>query len=303
MEGGGTAYGRIYDVVMEEMLHMGLAGNMLASLGGVPEIPVPAYPAWGLPGGVKPELRVYLKGLTKPVVSELYMEIEKPEHPLARYALYRGRAYPTVAAFYDEISDNFGKLEDSDLTAANQLVDYGVTAQAVFVVDSVKAAQRACLEIKEQGEGTTQSPYDDPDFGGGLAHYYRFAEIFHEKTLVPKTGGGWDYGDPPVPFPQCYPMAEVPAGGYVHQPDLPADVKSNLETFDGAWIDLVRQLRAVWNPAVAGAPNDKMMSAVWGGMQSLKGPAISLMKQPLFPGAAENYGPDWIYLGDTASQR
>ncbi len=98
-------------------------------------------------------------------------------------------------------------------------------------------------------------------------------------------------------IPQCYPMAEVPAGGYVHLADLPAQVKTDLESFDGAWTQLIDDLRGVWNPAVGGSPKDKMNSAVYGPMYAMADPAVALMKVPLSEGASRNFGPDWIYLG------
>src|SRR5436305_15250394 len=59
----GDAYNLINSVVLEEMLHMGLACNMLVAIGGTPEIVAPRYPSQGLPGGVLPALPVYLAGL------------------------------------------------------------------------------------------------------------------------------------------------------------------------------------------------------------------------------------------------
>src|SRR5579862_1466980 len=47
----GEVYNLINSVVLEEMLHLGLACNMLVAIGGKPEITPPTYPG-GLPGGV-----------------------------------------------------------------------------------------------------------------------------------------------------------------------------------------------------------------------------------------------------------
>ncbi len=56
----------IREIVQEEMLHVALACNMLASLGEEPQIAttVPQYPS-ALPGGVHEGLVVLLMGLTK----------------------------------------------------------------------------------------------------------------------------------------------------------------------------------------------------------------------------------------------
>src|SRR5262245_43311966 len=80
-------YDTIREIVVEEMLHMGLACNMLTTIGGAPRINapdvVPQYPG-PLPGGVRPTVRVALSGLTKDVVRDVFMQIEYPESgPLA----------------------------------------------------------------------------------------------------------------------------------------------------------------------------------------------------------------------------
>src|SRR5262245_58400143 len=66
-----TVYNLILSVIIEEMLHMGLACNMLKAIGRTPQINnadfVPKYPG-PLPGGVRPELTVYLAGLSKKFV-------------------------------------------------------------------------------------------------------------------------------------------------------------------------------------------------------------------------------------------
>ena len=55
----------ILEVVLQEMYHMGLAANLLTGIGGTPEITAdaPVYPG-PLPGGVRPELTVYIEGLS-----------------------------------------------------------------------------------------------------------------------------------------------------------------------------------------------------------------------------------------------
>jgi hypothetical protein len=77
----GPAYDLIDSVVLEEMLHLGLACNMLTGIGATPEIVTEyqaiTYPG-PLPGGVRPTLSVFLSGLSK-TSFEMYMQIEYPE--------------------------------------------------------------------------------------------------------------------------------------------------------------------------------------------------------------------------------
>src|SRR5687767_15842532 len=53
-----VAYNTIRSVAMEEMVHMAIACNMLAALGGSPRIKTIQirYPVHGLPGGAEPDL-------------------------------------------------------------------------------------------------------------------------------------------------------------------------------------------------------------------------------------------------------
>ncbi len=86
----GEVYGRIQKIVLQEMLHMGSACNMLTTIGGTPSINIPSavpkYPG-PLPGGVRPQLTVALEGLSKRVVADVFMEIEYPEHGPVALAL------------------------------------------------------------------------------------------------------------------------------------------------------------------------------------------------------------------------
>jgi hypothetical protein len=61
-----STYNTIRSVLMEEMVHMAIAANILAALGGSPQIKSlnPAYPRHGLPGGVEPDLYIGLTNLS-----------------------------------------------------------------------------------------------------------------------------------------------------------------------------------------------------------------------------------------------
>src|SRR5262245_37343512 len=75
----GEVYDRILKIVLQEMLHMGLACNMLTTIGETPSINaggvVPQYPG-PLPRGARPQLKIALQGLTKEVIRDVIMEIE-----------------------------------------------------------------------------------------------------------------------------------------------------------------------------------------------------------------------------------
>lgn len=268
----GPAFSSIRSVVIDEMFHMGLACNMLTTIGGTPELTnVPTYPG-ALPGGVRPWLRIALIGLNKATVDEMYMQIEYPESgPIAHF---KGETFPTIGKFYDAILDAFRKLQESEITGVRQITQ----GPKLFAIATLADAERAIDRIKRQGEGTSQSPFSD-DFGTNLAHYYKFAEIFRERKLIQLPSGEWKYEGAPIPFPDAFPMAEVPEGGY---PDVPKALE-----FNQAFTTMVGQLQQAW---VTGDGNE--LGAAIGAMFQLRGPARELMQMPL-PAGGGNYGPDF----------
>jgi hypothetical protein len=272
-EQSGPAYERINRIVIEEMLHMGLACNMLTTLGGTPQINtqdvVPKYPGQ-LPGGVRPQLTVALTGLSKQVMADMYLQIEYPENGPVAFAL--GETFPTIGAFYDAILDAFKKLPASDFTGARQLTSSGL---GLFTIKALADAEKAVNEIKQQGEGTSQSPFA-VDFGGELAHYYRFAEIYHGRALVKTADGKFKYEGDPVPFPEVFPVAQVPPGGYPESHD-----------FDQQFTALLNKLQSAW---AKGSQSD--LSGAVGIMFGLGDLARTLMQKPL-PGGGGNFGPDF----------
>lgn len=269
------ARGAIRGIVIDEMFHMGLACNMLTTVGGVPRIDtadaVPKYPG-PLPGGVRPWLRVSLAGLTKQVLEETYMQIEYPEG--GPIAFFRGETFPTIGEFYDAILAAFQRLQASDITGQGQLA----RGQRLFAIKTVADAEKAIVRIKRQGEGTSQSPFSD-DFETNLAHYYRFAEIFHERKLVKTQDGRWKFEGPALPFPEVLPMAEVPAEGY------PAEPKA--QEFNRSYTAMLNHLQNAWANGSGAELGDAIAA-----MSDLEGPARELMEKPL-PDGRGNLGPDF----------
>jgi len=257
---------------------MGLACNMLTSIGGTPQIVVPSYPG-PLPGGVRPDLTVYLAGLSPELVHDVFQQIEMPEHEVHIRAA--DKAYPTIGAFYDAISEVFAQAGEAIITGERQLSTSFSDQQneTVYPITSLALAQKAIKEIKEQGEGTSRSP--DAEGFHELAHYYRFGEIYHAKTLVKVGPDEWAYGGDPVPFPACWPMARIPAGGY--SPDITG-------TFDGLFTSVLANLEAAW---VEGGPiGQSFLQNGVNVMFGLYSEAVRLMQIPA-PGGG-NYGPDFL---------
>lgn len=267
----GEVYDHIKQVVFEEMLHLGLVCNLLTTIGGTPQIAtttaVPKFPG-PLPGGVRPNLTVYLAGLTRQMVNEVFMEIEYPQSGPIAFALTT--TYPTIGDFYDAVLDAFVQ-NASAITGTKQLTASNSLLGELKAVNTLDDARKAVGTIKEQGEGTTQSP-NATDFGGSLAHYYKFGEIYHGKKLVKTAAGAWKYEGDPVPFPEVFPVARVPAEGY---PNLPEAI-----AFDKLFTALLKQLEKAW----ATGDQDELDDAMLLKMRSLTGPARALMQKPLDAG-------------------
>jgi ferritin-like protein len=176
----------VFSVIFEEMLHFALACNILNAIGGSPDIDrpdfIPRYPG-PLPGSVDKGLTVHLRPMSRTHIENTFMVIEEPEHPLNFPEL---TAAPekrlTIGMYYTEIEDELKRAGPAIFERAKP--GFQVTgvfpSSELFRVNNFQSAVRAITLIKEQGEGTSRSPID---LQHDLAHYYRFAEIFHGHTL------------------------------------------------------------------------------------------------------------------------
>lgn len=106
---------------------------MLVAVGGTPQITAetaPTYPHQGLPGGVLPDLEVFLAGLSDSTL-EMWMGIEQPEDPVVVDTVF-----PTIGQFYDTISNAFSCYSEQ-LVTTGQINVFGMGPLA-----TVDAAQK-----------------------------------------------------------------------------------------------------------------------------------------------------------------
>jgi hypothetical protein len=188
----------ISEIFQDEMLHMGLACNMLSALGRDPEIAsavvVPIYPG-PLPGGIHPGLCVTPTRLSDASLQK-FMVIEYPENgPIALF-WSAGQTYATIGEFYTDVRTAFDnpkvKLPDPFDTKKQLVSDQA----GLTIIQNKKEAQAAIDLITHQGEGTCQSPYKDGSSVSedNLAHYYKFAKLFHKHQIRKNP-------DPHAPLP------------------------------------------------------------------------------------------------------
>jgi hypothetical protein len=271
----------IQNIVIQEMLHFALAGNILNAIGRTPSVAnpafIPKYPTHTLPGGIHLRHEVNLKPLSHAQL-EVFQEIEKPEFRPVALALAQRPA--TIGAFYDTIAAGFDKVRPA------------INPQALFVAISEMAppygpisnpkngqiltladAQAAMARIKQEGEGTEGDPDQPPDDVANqqkFAHYYVFKEIFEGRTLQRQPNGHWAFSGAAIAFPTVYHFAKSTGA-----PDPSAAFSQELAA-------LLTQLQTCWT---AGAEPSL------GDMGKLQTAGVELIQQgvqPAFvwPGAA-----------------
>lgn len=267
----------IKSVVMEEMLHMAIACNLLNAIGGTPVLTAPGvfplYPG-PLPGEVRPELEVRLARLSKPLLKDVLMEIEFPQNgPVA--VAGTAATFNTVGDFYDAIAKAF---EDIPLTldTVRQLEVQGSFGELLPLSTVNQVLEKIAL-IKHQGEGSDGTPFEVPGDPPQLGHYYQFAEIEAGKRLIQLADGSFGFEGDPLPFPETFPMADVPKGGFLHP---------ETAEFDRLYTNMLLKLEAAWRDVSKSA-----LSQSIGMMFSLKGEAQTLMQIPVAPGSSETLGP------------
>lgn len=189
----------IRSVVIEEMLHMTHAANLMLALGGSPAINtphfVPDYPG-GLPMHIGDGLQVHLRKCSVLQVKDVFMAIEEPEDPIdipvtapMVEAAIQLPEFDTIGAFYHFLAQKIQELGPSIFVGdpANQVVAHKwfPNPEEMFPITDVASALKAIEVIVDQGEGTSIDPFDE---FGNPAHYYRFEEIVKGRKLVHKPG-------------------------------------------------------------------------------------------------------------------
>jgi Ferritin-like len=278
-----TAYNLIRSVAMEEMVHMAIASNTLAALGGIPQIKnlELTYPMHGLPGGAEPDLHIGLAQLSRAQL-EHFMRIERPAFLLSQ--LYADETYPTIGMLYERIQeairDNAAAVRDAVQTGgpSNQVGDnIGFTTIAPTLgVDPVDQLVAGIDLIVEQGEGAScESLFAGRRSEDEESHYARFAELYYGAKyddpasgieLTPTTEPEFFKGRP-VPWPKIINTLAVPNDGYARVLELDpnaATVTLDLDAFDTAYSEILTELDAVWN-----GPADASWKTLGGAVRSM----------------------------------
>ena len=291
------AYQTLQSVVMEEMLHMVLAANILNAVGGRPAINtpefIPEYPTF-LPHSDDAFL-VPLQKFSKDTLS-IFLQIEQPAKRMARP---EADNYQTIGQFYQAIAHALRYLDlatpggiftgdKSRQVTSEHYYGAGGKLIPVFALDD---AILAINEIIGQGEGMIGSILD-PDhkfFGEEIeyAHYFRYNEIFVGQRYLPTDSPQDAPSGPPVqidwedvlnmqPNPK---MADYPEG---------SELWKKTYEFNRTYMALLTSIQN----ACDGQPG-LLMGAV-SIMYDLKYKALELMNIPI--GNGKTAGPSFEYV-------
>lgn len=202
---GMSAFRTIRSVVIEEMLHLCLARNLLIAVGGGDEVRfydkamIPTYPSDMLHR--RPALPLHLAPCSTALMTRTFMPLELPAK---EGAPPQGGEYNTLGQFYAAIRLGFGYLDETlgvglwadnrpDLQYYSGYWNQDGGGEPIVICD-LTTAQQAIDTIVEQGEGAPAGdemvPTDPakPQLGmEELSHYAKFSRIAEGVDLIGAT--------------------------------------------------------------------------------------------------------------------
>ncbi|MGH9021252.1 MAG: ferritin-like domain-containing protein [Acidimicrobiales bacterium] len=292
----------IASVVVEEMLHMTLAANLLNAIGGTPVVADASVVAT-FPTALPHSDESFIVSLSRfsPATVETFMRVEKPEVSDAPPEADR---FETIGQFYRAIEDGLTALcaslgegnvfcGDPSRQVTPDTFAYDGSGRIVAVTD-LASALVAIDEIEEQGEGLKHAEVWDGDRDmfhpdrDEVAHYFRFGQLLlgrsYRRGDTPQSGPTGDIFD--VDWDAVYPMRDNP-----RVEDLPAGspARAKAEEFRGVYSDTLRTLECAFN----GEP-DRLNEAI-SQMMELRDRSRELVAMPSGDGVT-NAGPVFEYV-------
>jgi hypothetical protein len=298
--GNEEASALLAGVLVEEMLHLGLAANILNAVGGRPRLDSPAllppYPRT-LPhcdGTISLDLAPF-----DAQTLEAFLRVEKPAVPISPA---EADGYETIGQFYTALEDGmcelctrFGESVVFTGDPARQVTDaqFRYTGGRTIMVTSLATALEALAEIVDQGEGVGRGLVWDGDRDvvrpdrPEVAHYYRLQEM--------KAGRRYQCGDTPMSGPTGEPTslelaAVLPMRRNPRLDDHPVGhpIRLAQESFNVNYCTMLSVLEKAFN----GGPS--LLGEAIGLMYGLKAKAQALMTMPDGDGCVA--GPTFDYV-------
>jgi hypothetical protein len=212
---GTSAFDAIRSVVVEEMLHLCLARNLLVAIGGDVRFYSREF-VFSYPNDMlhhKPPLTLRLQPASVDLMRDIFMPLEMP---MKAHAKPQGDEYLTLGQFYMAIEQGFKDLDEQDRKGQTGL--WGDTHSALqysrahwgggkpVVVKDLETACQAITTIVEQGEGAATGVEDvpvDPNKPtpglSELSHYAKFERI---ADGIDAIGDVWPV--PSNPYPEDF---------------------------------------------------------------------------------------------------
>ena len=283
----------MHSVVIEEMLHLTLAGNVLRATGGLAQLNskefVPSYPT-PLPDSDIPGFKVPLQKFGRDAL-DVFKRIELPSRPKDKPDAF---GWHTIGQFYDglqqgidKLCDKLGTAEVFDGRVEDQIWPddyYGGSGEVVVVANEDPEtahvnAKRAMDEIVNQGEGMHHEVMDGDHIPGKgdqefpvPAHYFRFDEVCRERYYKADDAPGKPTGAVlHVDWEDVYNMQKNPM---MHNYDEGSEIYAAMLDFNRTYMGLLNLLNDAFNK-----DRTLLMKAV-GVMYDLKYKAVALMKTP-----------------------
>jgi hypothetical protein len=305
----------VRSVVVEEMLHMILAANVLNAVDGRPIVTdpdwVPRYPA-AIPYHEPESFQVGLLPFGDPAL-DVFLAIENPSYPVGRpraappdaaipraMELARERGYRTVGAFYEAIQEGLCALDEEigperlfcgDRARQIGPEHYYASGGRAIVVHDLDTALKALEQIIDQGEGEVREPQASEKFDdeGDLAHYYRFNELRRRRRYRAHDAPARPTG-PPIEIDLA---AVFPMKPNLRVEQLPTDeLRAAATACNRVYLRMLGHVQTAFD----GKP-DALTHAV-GTMFELKDRAIDLLRIPLPDDSAMHAGPTFEYPVD-----
>ncbi|MBL4659965.1 MAG: ferritin-like protein [Alcanivoracaceae bacterium] len=293
----------IRSVMMEEMLHFTLVGNILNAVQGEIKINhkdfVPEYPTV-LPDSAG-QFVVHLSKFDQSSI-KTFLQIEQPTPAGTEPKLDE---YETIGQFYHAIQDLMQALEEEARDKGETIFKGAKTHQIdakfyyggggeIIAVNNLKNAKAAIKIILEQGEGSEHSIYDTDkkDFKqiNEISHYFKFNEIYEQQRYascqigpkVPPQGTRMD-----IKHDKVYNMGINPKT----ENFVSADLKNLSHQFNQLYRELLDGLQKAFT-----GHKDEFLSSVCQ-MYQLRYKAVELMRNPIL-GTRVNAGPTFEFLSD-----
>ncbi|MDJ0616616.1 MAG: ferritin-like protein [Calothrix sp. MO_192.B10] len=307
------AFQTLRSVILEEMLHLNLASNLMNSIGGSPQFIglVPDYPTYIFNINPPSGPYVQLMAASPEVLQDIFMAIEQPAPsdapPQLEDPMTIGQFYKAIELLFEQCVAEDPNIFDNDTGLQRTDLYFGSGGGKAIYVNSLETAKQAINEIMQQGEGALppdQRLYQKQQWGA-----YNYYGKRSDDTYGPILGTPFDLShyfkfkdlaDGTIPIGDTYPMLPNPSPDKFTSPWT----RELADLFDGCYGLLVKTLQALFGTQTEPDPYFTVIVPL---MQSVFPVlATQLMQLPVLadsdPNVGPNAGPCFQYVDTSLEQ-